>query len=821
LFKFATHQKSYTTLKKLTTLLILFIGLTSFAQNTSITGILVEDSGDPIMFANILLYNTQDSALVKVETSDATGKFAFQEIKKGDYYLVSSYVGYEDLRINDVNTSEKSKIDLGQQTLNVSSVQLEAAVVVAQRSLVEVKADRTVFNVEGTVNSAGDNALGLLKKAPGVMVDNNNNVSVLSRTGVIFYLDGKRLPLSGDDLNNYLQNIPAEQIDRIDIISNPGAKYEAEGNAGIIDIRLKRDKKLGYNGTVNGTFSQGLHSRGNGGISGNYRNKTLNTFASINLNKGERYNEMFFENRQNGLLLDEVNKSVNSNQNINLRLGTDFFITKNSTVGFMINSGFGEADNINRNTSEISNNDPTNIDSVLIANNMTDNTNSQNTFNLNYVWGVNQTKLNIDFDYGRYRNESYFIQPNRYYNADRETLRSEVLTEYDTPTNIDIYTFKMDYEKPVLGGQLGFGTKLSKVSTENTFLFYDINDGIKTLNNSRSNDFDYDENVYAGYVNYARPVNRKVNINAGVRVEQTDATGDLRAFDPDQAEPPVDLNYINFFPSVGLTYANNPMHMWSMNYGRRINRPDYNVLNPFRIQMSELSFSKGNARLNPEIVNNIELGYTYKYMYNFKLGYSKTLDQITRLIGPDDEDPRAGFISWENLATQTIYSANISAPFQVNSWWSLFVNAGAGYQDNRANYGEEGMVDVQAFNYTFFQQSTFKLPYKLQAEISGWYSGPGIWGGVFKYDPSYSLNLGIQRKFLNDQMNVKLNVNDITYQSGWSGVSNFNGLEGTGRGNFDSRRVTLSISYGFGNNNVKSRKRKTGIEEESKRVGGN
>jgi hypothetical protein len=786
-------------------------------SQTTISGTLQDENGEPIMFSNLILYIEADSTMVKVETSDEAGNFSFS-VAPDKYYIVTRYVGYNDLIIRNLDTKLEPAIELGIQRLSVGSIQLETAVVTAKRALVEVKADRTVFNVEGTVNSAGENALGLLRKAPGVLVGNNNNVSVLSRSGVIFYLDGIRLPLSGDDLNNYLQNINAEQIERIDIISNPGAKYEAEGNAGIIDIRLKRDKNLGYNGTVNGTFSQGLHARGNTGFSGNFRNKTMNTFGSVNVSKGEFFNEMSFKNRQNGLLMDEINKSLNTRRNINFRLGTDIFIADHSTIGFMVNSGFGDGDNINFNRSDISMNNSNFIDSILIANNSTENTNSQNTFNINYVYDIKETKFNIDLDYGRYRNDSYFIQPNEYFNPDSLTLRSKVVNEYETPTDIDIYTFKVDYEKQFLGGKLGLGTKFSKVATANTFLFYNIIDDQKIQNNQRSNDFDYDENVYAGYVNYARPLNQKFNLNAGIRLEQTDATGDLRAYDPDLAEPPVELNYLNIFPSLGITYMNNPMHMWSFNYGRRINRPDYNVLNPFRIQLSELSFSKGNARLDPEIVNNIEMGYTYKYMYNFKLAYSKTLNQITRLIGPDNHDPRAGFITWENLATQTIYSANISAPFKIKKWWSLYVNATAGYQDNRADYGEDGTVDVQAFNYSIYQQSTFELPKKWQFEISGYYSGPGIWGGVFEYDPSYSLNVGIQRKFFNDQMNVRLNANDITFQSFWSGVSNFNGLEGTGRGSWDSRRVTLSISYGFGNNNIKSRKRKTGLEEESKRI---
>ena len=200
------------------------------------------------------------------------------------------------------------------------------------------------------------------------------------------------------------------------------------------------------------------------------------------------------------------------------------------------------------------------------------------------------------------------------------------------------------------------------------------------------------------------------------------------------------------------------------------------------------------------------------------MSYSKTTDQITRLIAPDDKDPRAGFITWANLAEQTIYGLNISAPFGVNKWWNVYMNLSSGYLDNQADYGDGAVVDVQAFTYSTYQQHTFTLPGGFTGEISGWYSGPGVWGGVFEYESSYSLNLGLQKKFFNDLMNVKLSANDITYQTGWDGFSNFDGLLGTGSGNWDSRRVNISMSYNFGNSNVKSRRRSTGIEDESKRV---
>ena len=804
-------------MKKYLLLLLSAFSFHAFGQS-SINGTLQDDTSAPIMFSNIVLYSAADSSMVKVESSDVDGKFSFQNIAAGSYFLISSYVGFNDFRSENLVLGNEP-LDLGVLQMITSTVELETAVVKAKRALVEVKPDRTVFNVEGTINSAGDNALGLLRKAPGVLVDNNDNITVLSRAGVLIYVDGKRLPLTGDDLTAYLNNLPAEQIDRMDIITNPGAKYEAEGNAGIIDIRMKRDKSHGTNGSLSGSAGQGQLFQGNISAIGNYRNKLLNSFGTLGYGGGASFNRMAFINYQNNLIMDETVYTENERAGYNYRWGTDFFIGKNSTIGFLITG----QDNANTSTTEdiieiSALSSPDNIDSVLIANNSSDHTRVQSTYNINYAYDNKKSSLNIDLDYGRFRNESEYIQPNRYYDVSRTQLLTEVLTEYDTPVDIDIYTAKLDYETDLAGGRLGLGTKFSKVDTDNRFLFYDIVDETRVRNDRRSNEFFYDENVYAVYGSYQKSLSQNLNISAGLRVETTDAMGDLQAFLPDLQEDPVDLEYTNFFPSAGITYNLAYNKTLALNYGRRINRPDYNVLNPFNVQLSELSFQKGNEKLNPEIVNNIELGYTYNFRYNFKLSYSRTTDQITRLIAPDDEDPRAGFITWANLAEQTIYGLNISAPFGVNDWWNVYMNISSGYLDNQADYGDGAIVDVQAFTYSTYQQHTFTLPGGFTGEISGWFSGPGVWGGVFEYDSSYSLNFGLQKKFFNDLINVKISANDVTYQTGWSGVSSFNGLVGEGNGNWDSRRVNISMSYNFGNSNVKSRKRSTGIEDETKRV---
>jgi len=765
-------------------------------------------------YANVALY--ADSNLLKVETTDDAGVFRLQQVANGEYVLIATYLGAPDLLRNITVSGD---LDLGVLRMAPAAVELDAATVTATRALVEIKPDRTVFNVQGTINAVGENGLDLLRKAPGVTIDNNDNINVLSRGGVLVYVDGKRLPLSGADLADYLRNLTAEQIDRIDIITNPGAKYEAEGNAGILDIRLRKSDKEGANGSANYTVSQGRYQKMNGSAAGNYRNKHLNVFGRVGGVDGRQFSQVDFLTFQNELQTLEDTRNFFTWNNVNGRVGADFFLTDKHTLGFLFDGQTQHGVQTNRSDIEIA---PAfgPPDSILLARSRSDDDQDRATFNLNYRFDAGKGKsLNVDLDYGTFRNRAFRRQPNVYFTPDRATELSAITNNFDTPTDIDIATFKVDYERPLGKGQFGTGVKLSRVGTDNTFELFNVVGGTETFDVDQSNRFTYDENVYAAYLSYTGSFSERVSYAAGLRGEITDATGILTAFNG-QTEPPLDFEYVSFFPSAGLTYQLNAGkgNSLALNYGRRINRPDYNVLNPFRIQVSQLSFELGNPRLKPEIVDNLELGYTLAYRYNFKLAYSKTSNQITRLIGPDATNPAAGFISWDNLAENTVVSFNAALPFTVTPKWDAFFNLSASHIDNQADYGDGATIDLQAFSYTIFTQHTFKLPWKLTGEIGGFFAGPGIWGGVFEYDESWSLNLGLQRKFLNDQLNVKIAGNDLFYQIGWSGTSNFNGQQGFGAGNYDSRRAALSLSYAFGNQKVKSRKRDTGISDEAKRV---
>jgi iron complex outermembrane recepter protein len=795
-----------------------FCLLNAKAQSFTIKGELIEANNTNITFASVVLKNAKDSSFVKAELTNEAGAFLFEIVGNKSYFIEVEYLGFKKFT-SDVILLEK-EIDLGTIKLVNNTEELGEVTVKAKRSIIEIKADRNIFNVQGTINSAGENGLTLLRKAPGVRLDNNDNISVLGRSGVLVYVDGKRVPLTGDDLTNYLQSLTSEQIDRIEIITNPGAKYEAQGNAGIIDIRLKKDKNQGANASINLGYGQGKENQFNIGGNGNYRKGKTNIFGSANFTDGGRWNQLKFKNFQNQLLLDELNTHVDDFTNYNFRLGADYNLTKNSTLGFIISTMPNSITTKMDNVSKISKDGALNtIDSVLLAPNTIVGSTSQKSYNLNYAYAKGNFTVNIDGDYATYTNDPIYEQPNFYY-RDLEATKSlsSNINRYETPSDISINAIKIDVEQKLGSYVLGYGAKRSDVNTDNTFNFYNKIAETYKLNNRRSNQFNYDEVVNAGYITLNGKLGKYVSFTSGLRGEQTNIKGILTVFSEDLKEAPFVLDSLILFPTLGFTYSKNPNHSYALKYGKRINRPDYKVLNPFREQLSELSYSRGNKSLQPEIVNNIEFSYTLKYMYNFSLSYSNISNQITRLIGPDPVDSRASYISWDNLATQKLLSLNVSIPHQFNKWWSSYFNGGLSYIDNQADYGMNGKVDVQALTYNIYQQQTFSLTKGFKGEFSGFYSGPGVWGGVFLYEALYSLDLGLSKKFLQDKFNVRLSASDIFFTSGWKGVSTFNGLRGEGSGNYDSRRINLALNYDFGNFNVKSRKRSTSSESELKRI---
>lgn len=791
-------------------------------ESGTIIGKIVDNNDEAVSFANIILKSSIDSSLVKVEYSQDDGTYRLVNIDPGSYWLSVSYVGLAPYQSESFQLQEGQEMELPLIKMEMTGADLQEVTVTAEKPLLELKPNKMVLNVEGSINSSGSNALELMRKSPGVIVDNNENISLLGKSSVQVYIDGKPSPLGGADLAAFLKSIQSNEIESIEIITNPSAKYDAEGNGGIINIRMKKDKRLGANANVNLGYSVGQVAQYNTSVSGNYRNQTINTFGSFSYNEGLNVNFMDLYREQFGGSFDQMSDMQNEWTGMNFKAGADFFLTKKSTLGFLVNGFINDNGQTSQNKTLIGKVGSSSVDSILDASSISEGERNNLNFNLNYKFEDGKgNSVNVDADYGQFRNDGNQLLPNTYLDPTGENVLFERINANETPTNIDIYTFKVDYERPLLGGQFGAGGKLALVNTDNTFNFFQLVDGEKVLDTDVSNQFEYEENVNAAYFNFGRKLGKKWNISFGLRMEQTNSTGDLTSY-ISQPLTRVDTSYLNFFPSGGITYTPSQKHSFALNYSRRINRPSYQDLNPFELKLDELTFQKGNPFLRPEYANNLSLTYSFNYRFNISLNYSHTSNLITRITDASSET--AAFITWVNLADQYNYSLNFSAPLPITKWWSSYTSLTGFNTQNKADYGEGRVVDLNISTFNVYSQHTFKLPKDWSFELSGWYNSPSAWGGTFEMQSMWNVDFGVQKKLFDGRGNLKVSVSDIFKTTNWNGIANFGPLHMDIRGGWDSRRLRVNFSYLIGNTQVKgARKRKTGLEAEKNRAnsGGN
>lgn len=810
-------------MKKLILLALPFLFCAAFAKAQQITGNVKDDQGKALSGATVALKKVKDSGLVKLAATDPSGQYTFTGINAGSYFLAVSYTGHVAKNSAAFEVSGTGNITAPEVALTKASGQLKEVVVAARKPIVEVKADKTILNVEGSINAVGQDALDLLRKAPGVVVDKDDNLTLSGKNGVQVYIDGRPTPLSGKDLSDYLRTLQSSSIEAIEIITNPSAKYEAAGNAGIINIRLKKNKSYGTNGSVNAGYNQGITPKYNGGISLNHRNKHVNLFGNYSYNDNTNENNIVLRREVLDTLFDQKSKLNIDNRSHNFKAGMDYFLNKRSTIGIMANGSFSDMDMDNYSRTEISYIPNKQLDRILIADNTNANKKNNINANLNYRYADSTGhELNVDADYGAYRNKSDQYQPNHYFDPLGNFMYSRIYDMY-APTDIDIYSVKTDYEQNFKKGRLGLGGKVSFVESSNDFKRYDVDpsSGNKFLDVFRSNDFVYKENVNAGYVNYNRQF-KGFMIQAGVRVEHTHATGSSNGKKLDDNGNLVDYDstftrdYTNLFPSAALTLNKNPMSQFSFTYSRRIDRPNYQDLNPFEFKLDEYTFRKGNTGLQPQYTNSFGVTHTYKYRLNTTLNYSHVKDIFAQLV--DVTEKSKSFMTQKNLATQDIVSLNVSYPFQYK-WYSVFANLNANYSHYKADLGVDRKVDLEVYAFTFYAQQTFRIGKGWTGEMSGWYASPTIWQGTFKSSRIWSIDGGLSKSILKGNGNIKASVSDIFRTFKWRGTNNFAGQSTDASGNFESRQLKLNFTYRFGNSQVKAaRQRKTGLEEENKRA---
>ncbi|MEO1438226.1 MAG: TonB-dependent receptor, partial [Bacteroidota bacterium] len=570
---------------------------TVVGQSTGrVVGKVFDPEGIAAPYTNVIVFSMADSNMVKGEVTNNDGLYQINNLPEGEYWIQASFVGFADYLTPSFTLAAGETKNMPTINLALPDNDLAQVEVKAQRAMIEVLPTKTVFNVEGSINATGNTALELLRKSPGVVVDNNDNIILAGKDGVQVYIDGKPSYLGSSDLAAFLRSMQSSEIEAIEIITNPSAKYDAAGNAGIINIRLKKDKRLGGNANINLGYQKGIHSKYNGTVTFNYRDKRSNFFGSYTLNDGTWENWIDLYRIQSNTLFDGQSTIINDGAYNGGRLGWDFNINEKSTFGVVVNGSHNNRNSRTFNLTPITDLSTDQLTTVLESRNINDGSRTQVNSNANYAWQNKEgTSWNIDADYGIFRNNNQSEQPNTYYASDEQTVIDQRDYYSEAPTNIDIYAFKVDHERKLAGGSFSAGIKTSYVKTDNTFDFYDIVNGSQVLDINRSNNFVFDENINAAYASYTRQVN-KWTINVGLRAEQTNSKGTLTAMkETDNAE--VDRHYFDLFPSGGLTYQAHQMHQLRLNYSRRIDRPNYQDLNPFEFQLSELSFQRGNPFL--------------------------------------------------------------------------------------------------------------------------------------------------------------------------------------------------------------------------------
>ncbi|MEM8523399.1 MAG: TonB-dependent receptor [Bacteroidota bacterium] len=794
-------------------ILLTLLSVTLFAQTGKISGNILSEEGS-LPFANVILKNAADSSIAKAEVTDEQGAYVFSSISFGNYFVETSFVGMQDER-SDIFELKESDFRIKPIILENTTSALGEVTVTAKRPMIEVLADKTVFNVENTLSSTGTDAFELLRKAPGVIIDNNDNLILEGKTGVQIYINNKLSPLTGEDLSNYLRSLQASDIAAIEIITQPSSKYDAAGNAGIINIRLKKDKRLGTNGTLAGGVAHGQNTRYNSSLSFNNRTQKGNLFGTYSNNTGETWSFIYLDRIQQGVRYDSETETLNDRNTNNIKLGYDFFPDSKHTFGVLFNGNFynGEVSGVtNTPIIPLASGE---AEQILIANNESSNDNYNILANANYRFAdTSGHELLVDVDYGRYNRERVSFQPNNYIDAVTTATIFERNFRMNTPIDIDIFTAKADYSQSLLGGTVGVGAKYSSVRTNNIFQFYDVLENQDILNENRSNQFEYTENINAAYVNFNKKWS-KWNLQLGLRAEQTISEGILTS-SQENDDDQVNRNYLNWFPSGGLTFTPNYTSSWALTYSRRIQRPNYQSLNPFERQLDELSFAKGNPFLQPQYTNNVKLSHTYKYRLTTSLSYSYIRDffaQITDTLGAT-----RNFLITRNIANQQVWNVGVSYPFDATKWWSVYVSVNAFHSAYEGQ--DEKFQAIDQNTLSFYAQNNFTLPAGFKLEISGWFSSPSVWGGTYQTKSLGSLDIAIQKKFWDDKLSARLAFGDVLFTSPWRGDMQFGDLFINGTGGWESRQVRLNLSYAFGNNQVKNfRKRKTGLEDENRRVG--
>lgn len=793
--------------------LLFTFNLFAAKANWIITGkVIQKDNGNALSFATISLHSREK--VLAGTTSQENGTFKLEAIKTDDCFVKISFIGFKDTTINLSSASINGNTDLGTISLSEDRLTLKSAVVTAKVPVIEQKLDKLVMNVSEAISTQGSNALDILKKAPGVSIDPSGNI-LLNGNAVQVWIDGRPSNLSGAELESLLSGTDGSSIDKIEIISHPSSKYDASGAGGIINIKTRKNFAKGISGSVRGSYiaswENKLYQGSNGTINVNYRDDKSNTSISYNPSYYEHFEKIStVTSLGNNRILDGLSDTWYNNRSHNLRVAHDRFQNKNNIFGFVITGMLSgsTAGNEEGSGSKLFGN------STLLEETKTDMSglddfNYINT-NLNYtkIFGTG-AELTLNADYGFYNIIKRFNQSSFFKDRYGNQTRVDEIFKSNSQQDIDIYSFKADYEQTIFKKiKLESGVKWARSTTDNNLLREDNYNGGWVVNDNLSSLFCYTEDVAALYMSAASQISKKVSLKGGLRSETTFAKGEWISADTISTK-----NYTNLFPTIFVGYTPNKDLRFGLSYSIRVRRPNFRQLNPFRVYLDANSSLEGNPDLNPQYSNQFSLSLGIKQHFNLSLNGQFTKNTIIQ--NPFfNEETGEKLIKWDNFGEQNFLGAALSVTeYPISKWLNVNTNIFvASLRSRSGDYNKESFFSQGFLNATFIPKDNYKI------ELIGMYQS-GLPYGYFKVKPTGEISLAFKRSFMDNRGNLSVAINDI-FKTQRSRIALNNGsvMGYTLDNNYRSQKLTITLSMRFGQSKA-FKQRKVGELEEGSRVG--
>jgi len=803
-------------------ILFLFVLLMSFfsskisaqtaSQSYSLSGSIESDKASQV---EINLLNTENK-LVKTELADQNGKFTFNDLANGNYYVQINKNGSEAYKSEAI--SVKENINLPQIHLNEKTI--EGVTITKAKPYIERQDGKMILNVENSIAATGNSAFEVLEKAPGVNVDSNDNISLRGKGNLLVQIDGKHTPMSGTDLANYLRGIPSSTVEKIEFITNPSSKYDAAGTS-IINVKLKKDHRKGTNGSLSTSLGTGKFIKNNNSFNINHRNKKVNLFANYSFAYREFYNQLmldrnFYDNGTftNAYVQDNFLK-MNFRNHI-AKVGMDYYANDKNILGFSVGFVSNRFDPTSTNQTQIMNQNYQPAGSFVTTSNNRDHWKNA-SLNFNHKFKIDSlgSELTTDLDYINYSNASLqnFNTQNFDVNGNFSPVQpNPYILKGNLDGNLNIYSAKSDLTKAFSNNwKLETGVKTSFVKADNDLQFFDASSGTSVIDQSKTNHFIYEENINAAYGNVIKNW-EKFKVNFGLRLENTNVTGNQLTTNQINKK-----NYTQLFPSAVFSYDLNEKNTVELNFSRRITRPTYRQLNPFKFYLDPTTYQAGNPDLNPQTTMNYEFTYSLSNKYFATLSYSKTQNNITDVLKPIDENGNIVVVqAVENLSSASYYGLNLIAPVKVTQWWDMNNNANFYYGTYTGNISDTYIKNQGNFTFNINSINSFKIGNGYSAELSGNYQAKQIYA-YMHLKPIWSLNIGAQKKFKNSTL--KFSFNDIFFKSNPEAENIYSNYIENFVVRRDTRVVTLSYTYNFGSSKNGQPRRTGGADDLKQRAG--